>query len=96
MFSATDGADNYDEDFVSSASGSANEQSPSKEPDKISSLTKSQVTRESIVCSEEIIQSEEISEEIEEIEDIISSKSFVSINIHIFMISRITTSFRIN
>ncbi|XP_033224471.1 uncharacterized protein LOC117177707 isoform X2 [Belonocnema kinseyi] len=65
---ATDGVDNYDQDFISSPSCSASEQSPSN--DESSSLLKSQVKKEENVYSEKPIHSEGISEEIE---DIISS-----------------------
>ncbi|XP_070521058.1 uncharacterized protein [Cardiocondyla obscurior] len=67
---AADGIDNYEEDFVSSASGSANEQSPSKEPDKINSPLKLQTKKE-----EKPQSAEDISEEIEEIDEILSSTS---------------------
>lgn len=76
MFLATDVADNYDEDFISSASGSANEQSPYKEPSKSNMSSKSPCKGEGTMYNEEVLKSDEISEEIEEV---ISSKSFVSI-----------------
>ncbi|XP_031827536.1 uncharacterized protein LOC116424794 [Nomia melanderi] len=68
----TDGVDNYEEDFISSASGSAYDQSPIKEPEKSNSpiklLTKKQDKSQSV-------HSEDISEEIEEVDDILSSTS---------------------
>ncbi|XP_043478317.1 uncharacterized protein LOC122508819 [Leptopilina heterotoma] len=71
---ATDVADNYDEDFISSASGSANEQSPSKEPSKSNLSLKSPSKGEDTLYNEEVLKSDDISEEIEEI---ISGKSFL-------------------
>lgn len=71
---ATDVADNYDEDFISSASGSANEQSPSKEPSKSNQSLKSPSKGEDTLYNEEVLKSDDISEEIEEI---ISGKSFL-------------------
>lgn len=68
----TDGTDNYEEDFVSSASGSNYDQSPSKEPDKLDSPMKLQTKKEDKTQS---APSEDISEEIEEIDDILSSTS---------------------
>lgn len=67
--------DNYEEDFVSSASGSANEQSPSKSPDKCESPNKSRYKKEDRPQS---IRSDDISEEIEGIDEILSSTSCVS------------------
>ncbi|XP_051153533.1 uncharacterized protein LOC127276886 [Leptopilina boulardi] len=71
---ATDVSDNYDEDFISSASGSANEQSPSKEPSKSNLSLKSPSKGEDTLYNEEVLKSEDISEEIEEI---ISGKSLL-------------------
>lgn len=71
-------SDNYDEDFISSASGSANEQSPSKEPSKSNLSLKSPSKGEDTLYNEEVLKSEDISEEIEEI---ISGKSLVSIEL---------------
>ncbi|KAK0094916.1 hypothetical protein PV326_009635 [Microctonus aethiopoides] len=73
-----DGADNYEEDFMSSASGSANEQSPAKDPDKrfeSSPINKDETSGEEKSPS---ARSEEISEEIdiiEELEDTSEDKS---------------------
>ncbi|XP_011644154.1 FGFR1 oncogene partner-like isoform X1 [Pogonomyrmex barbatus] len=67
---AADGIDNYEEDFVSSASGSANEQSPIKEPDKVDSLLKLRTKKE-----EKLQSTEDLSEEIEEVDEILSSTS---------------------
>jgi len=75
MFIATDGIDNYEEDFVSSASGSTNEQSPSKEPDKIDSPLKLRTKKEEKPQS---AHTENLSEEIEEVDEILSSTSCVS------------------
>lgn len=75
IFIATDGIDNYEEDFVSSASGSANEQSPTKEPDKIDSPLKLQTKKEEKPQS---ARTEDLSEEIEEMDEILSSTSCVS------------------
>lgn len=75
VFLGTDGTDNYEEDFVSSASGSNYDQSPSKEPDKLDSPMKLQTKKEDKTQS---APSEDISEEIEEIDDILSSTSCVS------------------
>lgn len=72
---AADVIDNYEEDFVSSASGSANEQSPCKEPDKTDSPVKLRMKKEEKTQS---ARSEDISEEIEEIDEILSSTSCVS------------------
>ncbi|CAL1677649.1 unnamed protein product [Lasius platythorax] len=69
---AADVIDNYEEDFVSSASGSANEQSPCKEPDKTDSPVKLQMKKEEKTQS---ARSEDISEEIEEMDEILSSTS---------------------
>lgn len=74
-FSAADGIDHYEEDFVSSASGSANEQSPSKEPDKPGSPLKSRTKKEEKTPS---ARTEDLSEEIEEVDEILSSASCVS------------------
>ncbi|XP_070165893.1 GRIP and coiled-coil domain-containing protein isoform X2 [Polyergus mexicanus] len=63
------GLDNYEEDFVSSASGSANEQSPCKEPDKSDKL---RMKKEEKTQS---ARSEDLSEEIEEMDEILSSTS---------------------
>ncbi|XP_018403582.1 PREDICTED: uncharacterized protein LOC108780393 [Cyphomyrmex costatus] len=68
---ATD-IDNYEEDFVSSASGSANEQSPTKEPDKIDSPLKLQIKKEE---KPQNTHTEDLSEEIEEMDEILSSTS---------------------
>ncbi|XP_057338062.1 bromodomain-containing protein DDB_G0270170-like isoform X2 [Microplitis mediator] len=64
--------DNYEEDFVSSASGSTNEQSPAKNPDKNEdqSPVKQQQTIEE---KSQSARSEEISEEIDEIEEVLST-----------------------
>ncbi|KOX80571.1 FGFR1 oncogene partner [Melipona quadrifasciata] len=67
----TVGIDNYEEDFVSSASGSAYDQSPSKNPEKSDSPIKSQTKKQDKIHS----NSEDISEEIEDINDILSSTS---------------------
>lgn len=75
MFTATDGIDNYEEDFVSSASGSANEQSPSKEPNKIDSSLNPRAKKEEKTQS---ARTEDLSEEIEEMDEILSSTSCVS------------------
>lgn len=72
---ATDGIDNYEEDFVSSASGSANEQSPTKEPDKVDSPLKLRTKKEEKPQS---ARTEDLSEEIEEVDEILSSTSCVS------------------
>ncbi|XP_011149135.1 FGFR1 oncogene partner-like isoform X1 [Harpegnathos saltator] len=72
---ATDGIDNYEEDFVSSASGSANEQSPSKEPDKMDSSVNPRTKKEDKTQS---ARTEDLSEEIEEMDEILSSTSCVS------------------
>lgn len=72
---AADGIDNYEEDFVSSASGSANEQSPTKESDKIDSPVKLRAKREEKPQS---AHTEDLSEEIEEMDEILSSTSCVS------------------
>ncbi|XP_067209817.1 centrosomal protein 43-like isoform X2 [Linepithema humile] len=69
---AADGIDHYEEDFVSSASGSANEQSPSKEPDKLDSPLKSRTKKEEKTPS---ARTEDLSEEIEEVDEILSSTS---------------------
>lgn len=74
----TDGIDNYEEDFVSSASGSANDQSPSKDPDihkPDGSPNKFETKKQDKTQS---AHSGDISEEIEEIDDILSSSSCVS------------------
>ncbi|XP_076625625.1 uncharacterized protein LOC143343995 [Colletes latitarsis] len=68
----TDGIDNYEEDFISSASGSAHDQSPSKEPEKTDSPIKLQIKKQDKTLS---AHSDDISEEIEEIDDILSSTS---------------------
>ncbi|XP_060812412.1 metacaspase-2-like [Bombus pascuorum] len=68
----TDGIDNYEEDFVSSASGSAYDQSPSKDPEKSDSPIKLQTKKQDKIHS---TNSEDISEEIEDINDILSSTS---------------------
>ncbi|XP_032666454.1 uncharacterized protein LOC116841970 [Odontomachus brunneus] len=75
---ATDGIDNYEEDFVSSASGSANEQSPSKEPDKIDSSPNPRTKKEEKTQS---ARTEDLSEEIEEMDEILSSTSCKSRNL---------------
>ncbi|XP_072756163.1 uncharacterized protein [Anoplolepis gracilipes] len=69
---AADVIDNYEEDFVSSASGSANEQSPCKEPDKTDSPVKLRMKKEDKTQS---ARSEDLSEEIEEMDEILSSTS---------------------
>ncbi|XP_014472120.1 PREDICTED: uncharacterized protein LOC106743097 [Dinoponera quadriceps] len=71
---ATDGIDNYEEDFVSSASGSANEQSPAKEPDKMDSSRNPRAKREDKAQSG---RTEDLSEEIEEMDEILSSTSCI-------------------
>ncbi|KZC12203.1 PREDICTED: putative uncharacterized protein DDB_G0282133 [Dufourea novaeangliae] len=68
----TDGVDNYEEDFISYASGSAYDQSPTKEPDRSNSPIKLQTKKQDKTQS---VHSEDISEEIEEIDDILSSTS---------------------
>lgn len=75
IFIAADGIVNYEEDFVSSASGSANEQSPIKEPDKIDSPLKLRTKKEEKPQS---ARTEDLSEEIEEMDEILSSTSCVS------------------
>jgi len=75
IFIAADGIDNYEEDFVSSTSGSANEQSPTKEPDKIDSPLKSRMKKKEKPQS---ARTEDLSEEIEEMDEILSSTSCVS------------------
>ncbi|XP_046737526.1 uncharacterized protein LOC124406113 isoform X2 [Diprion similis] len=69
---ASEGTDNYEEDFISSASGSANEQSPSKSPDKCESPNKSRYKKEE---RHQSVRSDDISEEIEGIDEILSSTS---------------------
>ncbi|XP_046602424.1 uncharacterized protein LOC107227747 isoform X1 [Neodiprion lecontei] len=69
---ASEGIDNYEEDFISSASGSANEQSPSKSPDKCESPNKSRYKKEE---RHQSVRSDDISEEIEGIDEILSSTS---------------------
>ncbi|XP_012542779.1 dentin sialophosphoprotein isoform X2 [Monomorium pharaonis] len=69
---ATDGIDNYEEDFVSSASGSANEQSPTKDPDKVDRPVKLRTKKEEKPQS---ARTEDLSEEIEEMDEILSSTS---------------------
>ncbi|KAM0731605.1 Centrosomal protein 43 [Formica fusca] len=69
---AADVIDNYEEDFVSSASGSANEQSPCKEPDKSDNPVKLRMKKEEKTQS---ARSEDLSEEIEEMDEILSSTS---------------------
>ncbi|XP_066602921.1 homeobox protein 3-like [Prorops nasuta] len=69
---SSDGVDNYDEDFVSSASGSANEQSPFKDLDTSENPTKLQMKKDDKTLS---AHSEEISEEIEGLEEILTSTS---------------------
>ncbi|CAK9807279.1 Centrosomal protein 43 [Anthophora plagiata] len=68
----TDGTDNYEEDFVSSASGSAYDQSPSKDLEKSDTPIKLQLRKEEKI---ESARSEGISEEIEDVDDILSSTS---------------------
>ena len=80
VFPGTDGIDNYEEDFVSSASGSAYDQSPSKNPEKSDSPIKSQTKKQDKIHS----NSEDISEEIEDINDILSSTSCVSKTLYEF------------
>jgi len=60
---------------VSSASGSANEQSPCKEPDKTDNPVKLQMKKEE---KSQSARSEDLSEEIEEVDEILSSTSCVS------------------
>lgn len=60
---------------MSSASGSANEQSPAKEPDKIDNSLKLRTKREEKPQS---ARTEDLSEEIEEMDEILSSTSCVS------------------
>ncbi|XP_053988978.1 putative uncharacterized protein DDB_G0282133 [Hylaeus anthracinus] len=73
----TDGIDNYEEDFISSASGSAYEQSPTKEPEKSDSPVKHQTKKQD---KSQSAHSDEISEEIEEIDDVLSSTCLEDIN----------------
>lgn len=80
VFPGTDGIDNYEEDFVSSASGSAYDQSPSKNPEKSDSPIKLQTKKQDKIHS----NSEDISEEIEDINDILSSTSCVSKTLYEF------------
>lgn len=75
MTLAVDNVDNYEEDFVSSASGSFNEQSPSKELQELDSSVQVHVKKEDTIQS---THSEDISEEIEETDEILSSTSCVS------------------
>jgi len=75
IFSAADSIDHYEEDFVSSASGSANEQSPSKEPDKLDSPQKSRTKKDEKTPS---VRTEDLSEEIEEVDEILNSTFCVS------------------
>lgn len=75
QFLGTDGTDNYEEDFVSSASGSAYDQSPFKDNEKTDSLIKLQTKDQDKIQS---THSEDISEEIEDMDDILSSTSCVS------------------
>ncbi|KAG9433579.1 myb-like protein D [Apis mellifera carnica] len=70
----TDGIDNYEEDFVSSASGSTYDQSPSKDPQK-SNSPKLQTKKQDKIHSVHSAHSEDISEEIEDVDDILSSTS---------------------
>lgn len=70
----TDGIDNYEEDFVSSASGSTYDQSPSKDPQKPNS-PKLQTKKQDKIHSVHSAHSEDISEEIEDVDDILSSTS---------------------
>lgn len=60
---------------MSSASGSANEQSPTKEPDKMNSPLHPRTKKEDKTQS---ARTEDLSEEIEEIDEILSSTSCVS------------------
>lgn len=60
---------------MSSASGSANEQSPCKEPDKTDNPVKLQMKKEE---KSQSARSEDLSEEIEEMDEILSSTSCVS------------------
>lgn len=60
---------------MSSASGSANEQSPTKEPDKLDSPLKLRMKKEEKPQS---ARTEDLSEEIEEMDEILSSTSCVS------------------
>ncbi|XP_012263625.2 uncharacterized protein LOC105690423 [Athalia rosae] len=69
---ASEDMDNYEEDFISSASGSANEQSPSKSPEKFDNSQKSRYKKDDRLQS---IRSDDISEEIEDIDEILSSTS---------------------
>ncbi|CAK9814812.1 Centrosomal protein 43 [Anthophora quadrimaculata] len=68
----TDGTDNYEEDFISSASGSAYDQIPSKDFEKLDTPMKLQLRKEEKI---ESARSEGISEEIEDVDDILSSTS---------------------
>lgn len=60
---------------MSSASGSTNEQSPTKEPDKLDSPLKLRMKKEEKPQS---ARTEDLSEEIEEMDEILSSTSCVS------------------
>ncbi|XP_043273917.1 uncharacterized protein [Venturia canescens] len=71
-----DAGDNYEEDFVSSASGSANEQSPVKEsdvesPDRSGTMLKKMKQQERSHST----RGDELSEEIDEIEEVFSNAS---------------------
>lgn len=65
--------DNYEEDFVSSASGSTNEQSPAKNPDKNIESPVKQLPQTVIDDKSQSARSEEISEDIDEIEEVLST-----------------------
>ncbi|XP_053597257.1 CAR1 transcription factor isoform X2 [Microplitis demolitor] len=65
--------DNYEEDFVSSASGSTNEQSPAKNPDKNEEQSPVKKQQQQIDDKSQSARSEEISEEIDEIEEVLST-----------------------
>ncbi|KAF7408136.1 hypothetical protein HZH66_002673 [Vespula vulgaris] len=93
---AVDNVDNYEEDFVSSASGSFNEQSPSKELQELDSSVQIHVKKEDTIQS---TRSEDISEEIEETDEILSSTSClqgVNINEKDEKVSNFTTGITTN
>ncbi|XP_043492089.1 centrosomal protein 43-like [Polistes fuscatus] len=93
---ALDNVDNYEEDFVSSASGSFNEQSPSKELQELDNSLQAHVKKEDTIQS---TRSEDISEEIEETDEILSSTSClqgVNINEKDEKVSHFTTGITTN
>lgn len=93
---AVDNVDTYEEDFVSSASGSFNEQSPSKELQELETSLQVHVKKEDTIQS---THSEDISEEIEETDEILSSTSClqgVNINEKDEKISHFTTGITTN